>query len=230
MIRKTLFIVGALALASAVQAKTIKRDIYGFEPGMTMEQVKAAAAKRGCALTPENTKSKDEDRYSCTRDDDPTTLQIVFGQRSNIVSSVALNFRNSLPVEKVKLDICKQYFADCSRTNDLMAWKPLDEDGDLVLQMVTPKDDDTLFTVTINSQHANSKNAEPKPDAVPEKLSSDRQSKPVVKRRRPGSRLASHADKSQGGQPAEAKPASPSLMSRLGVKKFMDTVRSWSRF
>jgi|GEM_PF-2596780 len=224
MIRKAI-IAYALVLASAgaVWAQAIKHDIYGFEPGMTVEQVKAAAEKRGCTLTPENAKLKDEYRYSCTRDDDPTTLHIMFGRRSNIVSSIALNFRNSFPVEKVKLDICKQYFADCSRIDDAIARKPLDKDGDLIFQMNTPKDDDNLFVVTINSQRAISENAEPELGAVSEKLAST----PVMKRKRPGTRLVSHADKPQrvADLPASQNTDGTSLMSRLGVQKFMDTVR-----
>jgi hypothetical protein len=219
MVRKA-FVVGVLIFVSAgaARAQAIKHDIYGFEPGMTMVQVQAAAAKRGCALTPES-----ERRYSCTRDDDPTTLHIMFGQRSGTVTGLALHFRNSFPVEKVKLDICKQYFADCSRMD--MTRKSLDTDGDLVLQLATPNDEDNLFVVTINSQRAIAENAELR-GSVAEKPTSDG-SPPVIKRKRARTRLASHANK-RASLPAGTE--STSLLSRLGVQKLLDKVRGVSPF
>jgi len=115
----------ALALTGTAQAGTIKRDIHGFEIGMSFAAAKANAAKQGCELARQlddeiQAPAKRDDgiqaptkRYACIKDD-KAQFDLMVGAYSGKLIGVLTPIQSTFRLDRVALDICGQYAQSCA--------------------------------------------------------------------------------------------------------------------
>jgi len=122
MIRMTIFASAlALALTGTAQAGTIKRDIHGFEIGMSFAAAKTNAAKQGCELARQLDELDGLDdeikapakRYACIKDD-KAQFDLIVGAYSGKLLAVQTPIKSTFRLHRVALDICGQYAQSCA--------------------------------------------------------------------------------------------------------------------
>jgi|GEM_PF-7113337 len=108
---------GQAGLGGTGQPETVKRDIYGFETGMTLEQAQAVAAARDCQLQGQSigepiTKKTSTTTYSylCKKTEQ---VYLWVGPHSNKILDLTTIFRSELPPKRVVADMCKQFTSHC---------------------------------------------------------------------------------------------------------------------
>jgi len=150
MVRAAIIFI-VFGLTQMAYAETIKRDINGFETGMSLAQVQEVAYGHDCRFRPDlpdHFEPASPASYICrtTRD----VFAFRFGLLSGKLLSISTTIASDLPLAQFTMEICEQYATDCAvRNSDGIV---IDPEQQLILSVFPHMTQQKLFVVSITSK------------------------------------------------------------------------------
>jgi len=138
-------------LTQMAYAGTIKRDISGFETGMSLAQVQEVAYGHDCQFRPElpdHFESTSPTSFTCRTTSDVFAFR--FGLLSGKLLSISTTIASDLPLAQFTLSICEQYTTDCAVRNS--EGIIIDPDQQLILSVFPHLTQQKVFVVSITSK------------------------------------------------------------------------------